>query len=173
MSEPLFFKASALTVGEIATLTGAAPRADADLGRASPMLAPLDRAAPCDLAFLDSEICQPACDHAGRRLPGGGSGSSRNVPGHVAALCAREALPRVRRGGARPVSHRRCVPSSLFGAVGTAPGATVHASARIETGVSIDPGAGVWAREEVRRRRRCAAGGRPFSRPGMPAVCSR
>src|SRR6267142_5129146 len=54
MSEPLFFKASALTVGEIATLTGAEPHPQADLGRRITNVAPLDRAAACDLAFLDS-----------------------------------------------------------------------------------------------------------------------
>ena len=55
MSEPLFFKpASALTVGEIATLTGAEPRPATDLGRRISNVAPLDRAGPGDLTFLDN-----------------------------------------------------------------------------------------------------------------------
>src|SRR5258708_35789474 len=55
MSEPLFFKpASILTVGEIASLTGAQPRPATDLGRRIGNIAPLDRAGPGDLTFLDN-----------------------------------------------------------------------------------------------------------------------
>ena len=47
MTEPLFFKrAAGLTVGEIADLTGAEPRAGADLDRRITRIAPLDRAGP-------------------------------------------------------------------------------------------------------------------------------
>jgi UDP-3-O-[3-hydroxymyristoyl] glucosamine N-acyltransferase len=55
MSEPLFFKPErALTVGEIATLTGAEPRPATDLARIVSNIAPLDRAGPGDLTFLDN-----------------------------------------------------------------------------------------------------------------------
>jgi len=148
MSEPLFFKASALTVGEIATLTGAAPRADADLGRRITNVAPLDRAAPCDLAFLDSGkyVNQLATTRAGACLVV--QRFEQNVPGRVAALCAREPY-RAFVVVARALFPSALRPSSLFGAEGIAPGATVHASARIETGVSIDPGAVIGAGAEI------------------------
>src|SRR5262245_24110133 len=54
MTEPIFFsRGRGLTVGEIAALTGAAPRPGADLDRRITGIAALDRAAPNDLAFLD------------------------------------------------------------------------------------------------------------------------
>ncbi len=55
MSEPLFFVPSgALSVAEIATLTGAEPRSKTDLGRRISDVAPLDRAGPRDLTFIDN-----------------------------------------------------------------------------------------------------------------------
>ena len=52
---PQFFSAEAsLTVGEIATLTGAEPRAGADLDRRITNVAPIDLAGPDDLTFLDN-----------------------------------------------------------------------------------------------------------------------
>ena len=54
MTEPLFFKASAgLTVGEIASLTGAEPVGGAPLDLRITGVAPIDFAGPGDLAFAD------------------------------------------------------------------------------------------------------------------------
>ena len=140
MSEPLFFKsAHALTVGEIAALTGAEPRAGSDPARRIDDIAPLDRAGPGDVTFLDSakHAGELAATRAGACLVG--ERFERDVPAHVVALrCAEpyRAFVTVARA-LFPTAHR---PSSLFGATGAAPGATVHASARLERGVTVDPG---------------------------------
>ena len=55
MSAPFFFKRGAgLSLREIATLVGGEPRAGAGLDRRIRAIAPLDRAGPGDLVFLDS-----------------------------------------------------------------------------------------------------------------------
>src|SRR5689334_6928738 len=91
MSEPLFFKsARALTVGEIATLTGAELRADGDPARPIDNIAPLDRAGAGDLTFLDSPkyVGALAATRAGACLVG--ARFAPQVPSRVAALCAAE-----------------------------------------------------------------------------------
>src|SRR5215218_2151950 len=55
MTEPVFFKRPpGLTAGEIAALAGAEPQAGAKLDRRVTNVAPLDRAGPADLTFLDN-----------------------------------------------------------------------------------------------------------------------
>ena len=149
MSDPQFFKsAGALTVGEIATLTGAEPLAAADLARRIGDIAPLDRAGPGDLTFLDSPkfAGELATTRAGACLVG--QRFEKDVPGRVAALRAREpyrAFVMVARA-LFPTAQR---PSSLFGAEGIAAGATVHPKARLEQGVTVDPGAVVGPGAEI------------------------
>jgi len=54
MSDPRFFRRpTGLTLREIAELTGASPRGHAPLERRISDVAPLNRAGPADLAFLD------------------------------------------------------------------------------------------------------------------------
>jgi UDP-3-O-[3-hydroxymyristoyl] glucosamine N-acyltransferase len=150
MSEPLFFKAStALTVGEIATLTGAEPHPDADLGRRISNVAPLDRAAPGDLAFFDNAkyAGDLATTRAGACLVA--ARFEKDVPSRVAILRAREPY-RAFVAVARALFPTALRPSSLFAPEGlVAPGATVHASARLEAGVSIDPGVVIGAGAEI------------------------
>ena len=55
MTEPFFFNPQAgMTVGEIADMTGATPRGPIEMDRAVGGLAPLDRAGPHELTFLDN-----------------------------------------------------------------------------------------------------------------------
>ncbi|HUI97758.1 MAG TPA: UDP-3-O-(3-hydroxymyristoyl)glucosamine N-acyltransferase [Xanthobacteraceae bacterium] len=149
MSEPLFFAATRpLSVGEIATLTGAEPGPATDLDRLISDVAPLDRAGPRDLTFLDNPkyagalaaTRAGACLVAARFAP--------DVPSRIAALRAREpyrAFVMVARA-LFPTAQR---PSSLFGAQGIAAGAIVHAAARLEQGVTVDPGAVVGPGAEI------------------------
>src|SRR5580698_1488932 len=115
MSEPLFFKpARALTVGEIATLTGAETRAAADLSRAIGDIAPLDRAGPGDITFFDNRkfADELATTRAGACLVS--ERFAEDVPARVAALRVREpyrAFVTVARA-LFPTAQR---PSSLFG----------------------------------------------------------
>ena len=71
MSEPLFLRQSrGLTLAEIADLTGATPVLPAPHSRRIVNIAPLDRAAPSDLAFFDSRnfSSAAAATHAGACL---------------------------------------------------------------------------------------------------------
>jgi len=149
MSEPLFFKsARALTVGEIAALTGAEPRAGSDLARRIDDIAPLDRAGPGDVTFLDNPKFaeQLAVTRAGACLVA--DRFAKDVPPHVVAL---------RTGGpyrafvavARALFPTAQRPSSLFAATGVGAGATVHATARLERDVTIDPGVVVGPGAEI------------------------
>jgi UDP-3-O-[3-hydroxymyristoyl] glucosamine N-acyltransferase len=149
MSEPLFFKpASTLTVGEIASLTGAEPRPATDLGRRIGNIAPLDRAGPGDLTFLDNPkfAGELAVTRAGACLIA--ERFVKDAPSRVAALLAREpyrAFVTVARA-LFPAAQR---PSSLFGVDGVSPGAAVHATARLENGVTVDPGAVIGPGAEI------------------------
>jgi UDP-3-O-[3-hydroxymyristoyl] glucosamine N-acyltransferase len=149
MSEPLFFKpASTLTVGEIASLTGAEPRPATDLGRRIGNIAPLDRAGPGDLTFLDNPkfAGELAVTRAGACLIA--ERFAKDAPGRVAALLAREpyrAFVTVARA-LFPAAQR---PSSLFGVEGVSPGATLHPTARLENGVAVDPGAVIGPGAEI------------------------
>jgi UDP-3-O-[3-hydroxymyristoyl] glucosamine N-acyltransferase len=149
MSEPLFFKAAgALTVGEIATLTGAEPRAATDLSRRISDVAPLDRAGPGDLTFLDNPkyADELATTRAGACLIA--ERFVKDVPDRVAALRAREPYRAFVAVACAlfPTAQR---PSSLFGAEGVAAGAAVHAKARLEQSVHVDPGVVIGPGAEI------------------------
>ena len=149
MSEPVFFTpAGALTVGEIANLTGAEPRPESDLGRKISDVAPLDRAGPTDITFLDNPkyAGELAATRAGACLVGERFASE--VPSRVVALRAPEpyrAFVTVARA-LFPTAQR---PASLFGAEGVAAGAMVHPKARLEQGVTVDPGAVIGPGAEI------------------------
>jgi UDP-3-O-[3-hydroxymyristoyl] glucosamine N-acyltransferase len=149
MTEPRFFKRSpGLTVGEIAALTGAEPRDAAGLDRRISSVAPLDRAGPADLVFLDSAKYLPqlaataavACLMQERfepQAPPGLTVLRSHAPYAAFVAVARALFPGAMR------------PSSLFEAQGTAAGAHIHASARLEKGVTVDPGAVIGPRAEI------------------------
>src|SRR5437660_1576154 len=149
MSDPLFFHPpSGLSVQEIVALTGASPRPGTPLDRRVSGVAPLDRAGPEDLAFLDIPRYAEdlASTDAGVCLVS--ERFAARAPPHVAALIAAQpyrAFVEVMRA-LYPDAAR---PSSLFEASGAAQGAHVHPSARLEKGVSIDPGAVVGPRAEI------------------------
>ena len=141
MSEPLFFKsAKSLTIAEIAALTGAEAGPQAPPGRHICGVAPLDTATPHDLAFLDNPryLEQIGSTRAGACLV---------APRFVAAAPARLAVLRVREpyrafvAVARALFPQALRPSSLFAAQGITPGTSIHATARLENGVALDPGA--------------------------------
>src|SRR5512133_3602824 len=89
MTEPHFFaRPAGLTAGEIAAIAGAQAPTGADADRRITNIAPLDRAGPDDLTFIDSAKLAPqlAVTHAGiclaqRRFADG-------VPSHVTVLVA-------------------------------------------------------------------------------------
>jgi UDP-3-O-[3-hydroxymyristoyl] glucosamine N-acyltransferase len=149
MSAPFFFKRSGgLSLREIAALVGGEAREGADLDLRVNGIAPLDRACPNDLSFLDNPkyvelaattaagICLTTTRFAGA------------LPLRVCVLHVREpyrALVEV----ARALFPDALRPTSLFDAGGVLPGAHIHPSARLENGVTVDPGAVIGARAEI------------------------
>ncbi|MSP44520.1 MAG: UDP-3-O-(3-hydroxymyristoyl)glucosamine N-acyltransferase [Xanthobacteraceae bacterium] len=147
--EPQFFSTqSTMTIGEIAALTGAEPRAGADLGRRIKNIAPIDLAGPDDLTFLENFkfTGDLAATRAGAILIT--ERFEPQAPGHLNVLRSREpykAFVAVMREFYRPSLR----PSSPYGGDGIAPGATVHPTARLEKGVTVDPGAVIGAEAEI------------------------
>jgi UDP-3-O-[3-hydroxymyristoyl] glucosamine N-acyltransferase len=150
MLKPSFFeRAAGLTVAEIAALTGAEPGRDAALTHRIANIAPLDLAGPDDLSFyLDNAkfAAMLAATHAGACLmtehfeaqaPRGLNVLRTSEPYRAFVAVARKLFPDSLR------------PSSLFEAKGTASGAFVHFSARLEAGVIVDPGAEIGPRVEI------------------------
>jgi UDP-3-O-[3-hydroxymyristoyl] glucosamine N-acyltransferase len=149
MTEPFFFdRGSGLTVREIAALTHAEPRVGADLERRITGAASLDRASRNDLVFLDKPkyAAQLSASDAGACLTT--QRHADRAPSHMVVLCVREpyrAFVQVTRA-LFPDALR---PSSLFDASGTAVGACVHPTARMESGATVDPGAVIGPRAEI------------------------
>ena len=149
MTDPLFFPRSpGLTLRDIAELTGASPSPDAPLERRVHEVASLDQAGPHDLAFLDNaryadELRATAAGIC--LLPE----RFRDVaPANVAVLISSQPY-RAFVAAARALYPDAIRPSSLFGADALAPGAHVHASARLEPGVRLDPAAVIGPRAEI------------------------
>jgi UDP-3-O-[3-hydroxymyristoyl] glucosamine N-acyltransferase len=149
MSKPLQFRSEReLTIGEIASLTGAEAPANARLDRTIGNIAPLDHAGPSDLVFFDNAAYrdQVRITRAGACLVG--AKLAAEVPDAVTVLRVERPYRAFLKvaGALFPESLR---PSSLFEAKGTAAGACVHPTARLESGVTIDPGAVIGPRVEI------------------------
>ena len=149
MTEPQFFaRPKGLTAQEIATLTGAVARPGAALERRVVGLATLDRAGPNDLAFLQNpkHAALFAATHAGICLTT--ERFANDAPAGVAVLVTPKPYQAfVAVGQALYPGAMR--PSSLFEASGVSSGAFVHPSARLESGVTIDPSAVIGPRAEI------------------------
>jgi UDP-3-O-[3-hydroxymyristoyl] glucosamine N-acyltransferase len=149
MTAPHFFKRpSGLTVGEIAALTGAEPRNGVRHNHLISDIAPLDRAGPSDVAFLDTAKYADALmtTQAGACLTT--KRFEKQAPSGVNVLCTHEPY-RAFVVVARKLYPDALRPSSLFEAKGVAPEAIVHPSARIEDGVVVDPGAVIGPRATI------------------------
>ena len=149
MTEPFFFnRGRGLSVREIAALTGAEPQPGADLDRRITGVAALDRAAPHDLAFLDKPkyAVQLSASGAGACLTTKRYAGS--APVHISVLCVAEPY-RAFVEVTRKLFPDAIRPSSLFETSGVATGAFVHPTARLESGVTIDPGVVIGPRAEI------------------------
>jgi UDP-3-O-[3-hydroxymyristoyl] glucosamine N-acyltransferase len=149
MTKPLLFRsAHALTIGDIAKLTGAVPRAGSMLDRPVGNIAPLNRAGPDDLVFFDNAAYrdQLRATAAGACLVSGRF--EDEVPASAIILTVDEPY-RAFVQVARAMFPDSLRPSSLFEAKEVAVGALVHPTARLEGGVTIDPGAVIGPRAEI------------------------
>jgi UDP-3-O-[3-hydroxymyristoyl] glucosamine N-acyltransferase len=148
MSEPVFLRhARGLKLDEIATLTGATPPAAPAHARRIVNVAPLDRAAPSDLSFFDNNRYAAAAGstHAGACLTT--AALAKKLPADVAVLVVREPY-RAFVSVARELFPHALRPSSLYPA-GEVAGAHVHPTARLESGVTVEPGAVIGPLAEI------------------------
>jgi len=127
-----------LTIEEIVTLTGAKPRPGTPLSGRIGDIAPLDRARPSDITFIDNAkyLEALAATHAGACLLA--PRFEAQAPDRLVALVVPEPY-RAFVAVARALFPTALRPSSLFGTSGRSADARVHASARIEAGVTVDP----------------------------------
>ena len=128
----------ALTVGEIAQLVGAKVRDGDPLDRSIGNVAPLDTATGADLTFIDNPKYSGdlAATHAGACLVAPRFESA--APGHAAVLVTKEPY-RAFVTVARKLFPAMLRPSSLYGTTGRSEQAQIHATARLEANVTVDP----------------------------------
>ena len=139
---------SGLTVAEIAALTGAVPREGAGLDRVISGIAPLNRARPSDIVFVDSAkyLAQLASTRAGACLLE--QRFEEKAPATLTVL--RTPAPFRDFVAVARALYPHCLrPTSLFDAEAVGPGALVHGSAEIEDGVTVDPGAVIGPRAAI------------------------
>ena len=148
MGEPIFLKATrGLTLGEMATLVGAALPAGVAAERRIVDIAPLDRAGPAHLSFYDNPRYETAASatHAGVCLVRGKLAAA--LPAATIAMIVDEPY-RAFVAVARALFPQALRPASLFTG-GQSPGAHVDPAARLEDGVTVEPGAVIGPQAEV------------------------
>jgi UDP-3-O-[3-hydroxymyristoyl] glucosamine N-acyltransferase len=149
MTEPQFFRArKGLTIGEIAALVGATLKDEHAADRVITGVAPLDRAGPHQLSFLEKGLFVEAAakTRAGACLVS--AGLAGRVPEHVVVLQVRDAF-RAYVTVSRALFAEALRPASLFDAPGVSPSAAIHPTARLEENVTVDPGVVIGPRVEV------------------------
>ena len=137
-----------MSIGEIAKLTHSEVAGGAGFERRISNIAPLDTAGAPDISFLESAkyLGELAATRAGACLVAPRFAAS--APPKLVVLLTPHPY-RAFVAVARALFPSALRPSSLFEARGRALEATVHNSARIEAGVSIDPQAVVGPRAEI------------------------
>jgi UDP-3-O-[3-hydroxymyristoyl] glucosamine N-acyltransferase len=137
-----------LTIGEIAALTRAEPRAGDPLERRISNIAPLDTAVAADISFLDKSrfLDALAITRAGAcfispsfeaKAPQGLTVLVTPEPYRAFVAVTRALFPDALR------------PTSLFGVSGRSKDAHVHLSAHLEANVTVDPLAVIGAAAEI------------------------
>src|ERR1700727_2007919 len=148
MESRFFDRPSGLTISEIIALTGAEGSANASMSHVITGVAPADLAGPADLAFIDANKFTDALikTRAGACLmpkrftghaPEGLVVLRTEAPYHAFVAVHRKLYPQSLR------------PASLFETDGIYEGAIVHPAARLESDVTVDPGAVIGPRAEI------------------------
>jgi UDP-3-O-[3-hydroxymyristoyl] glucosamine N-acyltransferase len=137
-----------LTAGEIATLTRAKLRDGDPADRKVRNIAPLDTAGPNDISFADNTKYLEAlrATRAGICLVGPAFVAS--APSGLVVLETAHPYPAF-VAVARALFPETLRPTSFFDVKGRGDGAKVHASALLESGVTVDPGAVIGPRAQV------------------------
>ena len=149
MSEPFFFlPASRPTLAEILSWTGATVAEGADLSSQLKSVGPLDRAGRSSLAFFENQkylddlavTRAAAClihPKFAARVPAGTIALSTPEPYRAFATVLARLFPDAAK------------PASVFGQSGLSQAATIHPTARFESGVTVDPGAVIGSGVEI------------------------
>jgi UDP-3-O-[3-hydroxymyristoyl] glucosamine N-acyltransferase len=148
MNDPVFQRHTrGLTLTEIAALAGVTSPPGLPPARRICDVAPLDRAGPADISFLDNKNYTAAAGatHAGCCLTT--AALARHLPAHVAVFVVSEPY-RTFVAVARELFPHALRPSS-FAEPGEVAGAHVHPTARLESGVTVEPGAVIGPRAEI------------------------
>jgi UDP-3-O-[3-hydroxymyristoyl] glucosamine N-acyltransferase len=148
--DPVFFELSApLSVAALIALTGATLHSSAiALDTEVFSVAPIDRAGPGQVTFLENPSYAPAAEKTEATVCFSSAKFADRFPKTVAVLVSAEPYRAYATIAARlfPTSLR---PQSMFGSVGVSHGAVVHPSARLEEGVVVDPGAVIGPNAEI------------------------
>jgi len=149
MADPSFFPiATSLSFSEVASLSGTALPEGVDPERRIEGVAPLETAGGSDAAYMDNPkyvaalattsaaLCFVSPRFAAR-APAGTVVLVTPAPYHVFAKLLSVFHPQALR------------PDSMFGSAGVAPGAFVHATAKLEADVTVDPGAVIGPGAEI------------------------
>ena len=149
MEKSRFFeRPSGLTVAEIITLTGAETGELALLSHRITGVAPVDLAGPSDLTFIESSkfVDALATTRAGACLMP--PRFEERAPEGLIVLRTKEPY-RAFVTVHRQLYPQSLYPTSLFETVGIYHGATIHPTARLESDVTVDPGAVIGPRAEI------------------------
>lgn len=157
MSNPVFISARApLALSEICALAGVAAPPGAE-ERLVHGIAPLDRAGPGDLSFLDAPrfVPQFRASRAGACLTS--PRFAALAPGSMAVVQVDKPYPAFVAVARRMFAHT-LRPGPVFGHHGVAGGAFVHPQARLEEDVTVDPGVVIGPGAEIGANTVIAAG---------------
>jgi UDP-3-O-[3-hydroxymyristoyl] glucosamine N-acyltransferase len=150
MSKPVFLsRGDGLALDAVIEMTGARPRRNDSAQRRVFDVAPLDRAGPYDIGFADGDDDAAALATTQAAACFVREPQAKFVPERVQALVVDDPYKAfvIVAAALFPDASR---PSSLFDVTGgAAANATVHSSARLEAGVTIDPAAVIGPRTEI------------------------
>lgn len=149
MADPCFFPvATSLSFNEVASLCGVALPDGVDPERRITGAAPLETAGGSDVAYMDNPKYTGALAGTSAGICLVSKRFSDRVPAGTVALVS----PAPYHAFARLLAafHPEALrPVSVFGSAGVAPGAFVHATARLEADVTVDPGAVIGPGAEI------------------------
>ena len=149
MADPNFFPiAASLSFSEVASLSGVALPEGVDPERRIEGVAPLETAGGSDAAYMDNPKYVAALTGTTAALCFVSARFAERVPASTVALVT----PAPYHAFAKLLAtfHPQALrPGSMFGSAGVAPGAFVHATARLEADVTVDPGAVIGPGAEI------------------------
>lgn len=143
-----FRRAVEPSLAEIVAWTGAKVPDGADLTAKIFDVAPLDKARPGDLVFLDNPKYAAQLETTRATAVLIGEKHAHKTPEGCVPLVVAEPYRACALVSAK-IYPEAARPISLFDGAGVEPGANVHQTARLEAGVTVDPGAVIGPRAEI------------------------